>query len=150
MFSHGDKTVTITMKGWKFADGQTVNAQSLMFFLNMYKADPKSFCGYNPGYGIPDQVSNAFAQGNSVVIDFKTSVNPGWILYNYLVRADPDARHVGPDLGHATSTCASGLYGTRIDATRLQGGRGYLDARRPRRAPTPTPCGRAVTTARGA
>ena len=28
------------MKGWKFADGQTVNAQSVMFFLNMYKADP--------------------------------------------------------------------------------------------------------------
>ena len=50
VFSNGDKTVTITMKGWKFADGQTVNAQSVMFFLNMYKADPTSYCGYNKGY----------------------------------------------------------------------------------------------------
>ena len=36
--SNGNKTITMKMKGWKFADGQTVNAESVMFFLNMYKA----------------------------------------------------------------------------------------------------------------
>ena len=53
MFSNGNKTVTITMKGWKFADGQTVNAESVMFFLNMYKAVPTDFCAYNPGSASP-------------------------------------------------------------------------------------------------
>jgi ABC-type transport system substrate-binding protein len=58
------------MKGWKFADGQTVNAESVMFFLNMYKADPTSYCGYNKGYGIPDQVASASGKGNTVTIKF--------------------------------------------------------------------------------
>ena len=40
VMSNANKTVTMTMEGWKFADGQTINAQSVMFFLNMYKADP--------------------------------------------------------------------------------------------------------------
>src|ERR1700674_2774038 len=33
--SHGNTTATITLKNWKFADGQKVNARSVMFFLNM-------------------------------------------------------------------------------------------------------------------
>jgi len=49
-------------EGWKFADGQTINAESVMFFLNMYKSDPTAYCGYNAGYGIPDQVSMRMAQ----------------------------------------------------------------------------------------
>src|ERR1700691_2522897 len=84
VFSNGNKTITINMKGWKFADGQTVNAESVMFFLNLYKADPTSYCGYNKGYGIPDQVASASGTGNTVTIKFTGSVNPNWILYNYL------------------------------------------------------------------
>ncbi|HEY5009995.1 MAG TPA: ABC transporter substrate-binding protein, partial [Acidimicrobiales bacterium] len=75
-FSHGDRTVTITMKGWRFADGQVVNARSVMFFLNMYKADPTAYCGYNAGYGIPDQVKSASGHADTVRINFTTSVNP--------------------------------------------------------------------------
>src|ERR1700744_1581704 len=55
VMSNGNRTVTIDLKGWKFADGQTIDAESVMFFLNMYKADPTAYCGYNQGYGIPDQ-----------------------------------------------------------------------------------------------
>ena len=47
------------MKGWKFADGQTVDAESVMFFLNMYRAVPTDYCGYNGKYGIPNMVKNA-------------------------------------------------------------------------------------------
>jgi peptide/nickel transport system substrate-binding protein len=48
VYSNGNKTVTLNLKGWKFANGQTVNAQSVMFFLNMYKADPAGYAGYVP------------------------------------------------------------------------------------------------------
>ncbi len=89
VFSNGNKTITIDMKGWKFADGQSVNAESVMFFLNMYKADPTSYCGYNKGYGIPDQVASASGSGNTVVIHFTSAVNPNWILYNYLAELTP-------------------------------------------------------------
>src|SRR5579863_7682177 len=84
VFSHGDRTVTITMKGWRFADGQVVNARSVMFFLNMYKADPTAYCGYNAGYGIPDQVQSARGSGDTIRLNFTTSVNPNWIINNYL------------------------------------------------------------------
>ena len=57
-FSNGNKTITITLKGWKFSDGQTVNAQSVMFFLNMYKADPTSYCGLQRRLRDPRQVAS--------------------------------------------------------------------------------------------
>ncbi|HVB70567.1 MAG TPA: ABC transporter substrate-binding protein [Acidimicrobiales bacterium] len=128
VFSNGNKTVTIAMKGWKFADGQTVNSRSVMFFLNMYKADPKSYCGYNPGYGIPDQVASASAQGSNVVIDFKTSVNPGWILYNYLSEITPMPDSWDKTSATATSTCATGAYGAAATDTACKAVETYLDA----------------------
>ncbi len=127
-FSHGNRTITINMKGWKFADGQVVNARSVMFFLNMYKADPTSYCGYNGGYGIPDQVKTAYAKGaNAVVINFTTSVNPGWILYNYLSEITPFPNswdYTAP--GHHAN-CAGGKYGAASTNAACKAVEGYLD-----------------------
>src|SRR5579863_1722385 len=111
VFTHGDRTVTIIMKGWRFADGQLVNARSVMFFLNMYKADPTAYCGYNAGYGIPDQVHNASGHGNVVRINFTTSVNPNWILDNYLSEITPMPDRWDVTSSTQTSTCASGTFG---------------------------------------
>ena len=111
VFSHGNRTVTITMKGWRFADGQVVNARSVMFFLNMYKADPTAYCGYNAGYGIPDQVKNAAGHDNTVRINFATSVNPNWILDNYLSEITPMPDRWDVSSSTRASTCASGTYG---------------------------------------
>ena len=127
-FSNGDKTITIAMKGWKFADGQTVNAQSVMFFLNMYKADPGSYCGYNGGFGIPDQVSSASGSGNTVVIHFTTSVNPGWILYNYLSEITPMPNSWDVTSATAKGSCATDVFGSakaKADCKKVEA---YLDA----------------------
>ncbi len=127
VFSNGDKTVTVNMKGWKFADGQTVNAQSVMFFLNMYKADPTNYCGYNKGYGIPDQVKSASGSGNAVTINFTTSVNPGWILYNYLSELTPMPDTWDVTAPGKTSTCATGKYGAASTITACKAVEKYLD-----------------------
>ena len=111
VFSHGDRTVTITMKGWRFADGQVVNARSVMFFLNMYKADPTAYCGYNAGEGVPDQVKSAAGHGNTVRINFTTSVNPNWILDNYLSQITPMPDRWDRTSGSQLSTCAKGTFG---------------------------------------
>jgi peptide/nickel transport system substrate-binding protein len=110
VFSDDDKTATIVMKGWKFADGQTIDAESLMFFLNMYRADPTQYCGYNGKYGIPNQVASASGSGNMVTIHFTTSVNPYWILYNYLAELTPMPNTWDITAPGKTSTCASGAY----------------------------------------
>jgi peptide/nickel transport system substrate-binding protein len=127
VFSNGNKTITINMKGWKFADGQTVDAQSVMFYLNMYKADPTSYCGYNKGYGIPDQVASATGSGNTVTIKFTTSVNPGWILYNYLSELTPMPNTWDITAPGKTSTCATGAYGTAATDAACKAVEKYLD-----------------------
>jgi peptide/nickel transport system substrate-binding protein len=127
-FTNGDKTVTIAMKGWKFADGQTVDGQSVMFFLNMYKADPTSFCGYNGGFGIPDQVKNATSSGNTVTINFTKSVNPGWILYNYLSEITPMPNAWDRTAATTKSTCSTGAYGAVATNVACKAVETYLNA----------------------
>ena len=128
VMSNANKTVTIEMKGWKFADGQTINAQSVMFFLNMYKAAPTDYCGYNAGYGIPDQVASASGTGNTVTINFKTAVNPNWILYNYLSELYPMADSWDITAPGHTSTCATGAYGAASTNTACKAVLAYLTA----------------------
>jgi peptide/nickel transport system substrate-binding protein len=128
VFSNGNKTITIDMKGWKFADGQTVNAESVMFYLNMYKADPTSYCGYNKGYGIPDQVASASGTGNTVTIKFTGSVNPNWILYNYLAELTPMPNTWDVTAAGKSSTCASGVYGAASTDTACKAVEKYLDS----------------------
>ena len=111
VFTHDDRTVTITMKGWRFSDGQVVDARSVMFFLNMYKADPTAYCGYNAGYGIPGQVKSAAGHDNTVRINFTTSVNPNWLLGTYLSEITPMPDSWDRSSGSQVSTCASGAYG---------------------------------------
>ena len=112
VYSNGNKTVTINMGNYTFYDGQPVNAQSVLFFLNLYHSDPSAYCGYVPGYGIPDQVSSVSSPNSkTVVINFKSAVNPGWMTYNYLseITPFPDAWDVSG--ANSTSTCATGTYG---------------------------------------
>jgi peptide/nickel transport system substrate-binding protein len=127
VFTNANKTVTITMKGWKFADGQVVDAQSVMFFLNMYKADPGSYAGYNPGFGIPDQVQSATGQGNVVTLTFKTSVNPNWLLYNYLSEITPFPNTWDVTAASTPSHCATGAYGAAATIADCKAVEKYLD-----------------------
>src|ERR1039458_8094399 len=125
--SDSNKTATIVMKGWKFADGQTIDAESLMFFLNMYRADPTAYCGFNGKYGIPNMVKSASGTGNTVTIHFTTSVNPYWILYNYLAELTPMPNTWDITATGKTSTCATGTYGAAATDTACKAVEKYLD-----------------------
>jgi len=91
VWSNGDKTVTITMKGWKYSNGQTVDAQSVIFWLNMQKAEKLEWAGYAPGL-FPDNVasySTPSATSDTVTINLTSAFNPTWYLYNQLSEIDP-------------------------------------------------------------
>jgi peptide/nickel transport system substrate-binding protein len=100
----GGKTVaTITSKNWVWSNAntggqtQTQDAGSILFWLNLDKAQrtqgSSAACGYVPGLGIPDQVTNVTAPlgltGNKVVIDFSAALNTKWVLNNELAQIDP-------------------------------------------------------------
>ena len=127
-FSNGNKTVTITMKGWKFADGQTVNAESVMFFLNMAKAVPSDFCTYSPGLGIPDQMSSATGSGNTVTIHLKSPVSPLWFSDNELAIITPMPNAWDRTSASQTSNCAAGKWGAASTDVACKNVYNYLNA----------------------
>ncbi len=124
---NGNKTVTVKMKGWKFADGQTVDAESVMFFLNMAKAVPSDFCTYSPGLGIPDQVSSATGTGNTVTIHLKTPASPLWFSDNELAIITPMPNAWDRTSASQTAKCASGKYGAASTTVACKNVYNYLE-----------------------
>jgi peptide/nickel transport system substrate-binding protein len=125
--SKNGKTVTIDLKGWRFANGQVVDASSVMFFLNLYDADPTSYGAYTPGLGIPDQVATASGSGLQVVIRMKNAVNPNWFLYNYLSEITPLPDSWDVSAPHVAGHCATGAYGAASTQASCKAVEAYLD-----------------------
>lgn len=122
--SSRDTSFTIHLKGWRFSDGQTVDAESVAFFLNLYKSDPTGFCGYTEGYGLPDAVTSVSypdgLTGDTVVLKLTRSVNPTWFLDDELsqITPMPEAWDVsGNGQAAGAGGCASAVYGSATAAT---------------------------------
>ena len=62
VYSNGGKTIVINMKGWKWSDGTTVNANSLILNLNLLEAEKANYAGYTPGL-MPDNIVSYQATG---------------------------------------------------------------------------------------
>ena len=89
VYSDGGKTVTISMKGWKWSNGETVNADDVVFWLNMMEAEKANYYGYTPGL-LPDNLASYSATGpNTVVLHLKSAVSSIWFTYNQLAEITP-------------------------------------------------------------
>lgn len=113
-FSNGGTTVTLNLKNYKWANGESVTGQDVLFFMNIYHAEPANFCGYVKGL-FPDDVTNVTATTNSVTFTFNKAYNKHWILYNELSQITPmplawDVASAGAAPG--TGGCSSAAYGT--------------------------------------
>ena len=83
------KTVTVTLKPYKWSNGETVNASDVMFWMNMLSVEKLNWGGYVPGY-FPDNLSSWKAiSPTQVQFVFKTGYNANWILYNELSQITP-------------------------------------------------------------
>jgi peptide/nickel transport system substrate-binding protein len=88
-FTNGGKTLVINMKGWKWSDGETVNAQSVVFFLNMAKAEKANWYAYSTGL-LPDNVVSYKATGpNQVTMQLNNAYSSLWYTYNQLAEINP-------------------------------------------------------------
>jgi peptide/nickel transport system substrate-binding protein len=89
VYSDGGKTVTITMKGWKWNNGESVDASDVIFWLNMMKAEPDNYYGYVPGL-LPDNLASYSATSpDTVVLHLKSAVSSIWFTYNQLAEITP-------------------------------------------------------------
>jgi peptide/nickel transport system substrate-binding protein len=110
---NGDQ-VTITMKGWKWSNGETVSAQDLIFWINMMKAVAVQDWGdYTPGL-IPDNVTSVRAvNADTLTLTMNKAYNPDWFTYNQLSQLTPmplawDRTASGPsDCVAKVSDCAA-------------------------------------------
>ena len=89
VYTDGGKTVTISMKGWKWSNGETVNADDVVFWLNMMEAEKANYYGYTPGL-LPDNLASYSATGpDTVVLHLKSAVSSIWFTYNQLAEITP-------------------------------------------------------------
>jgi peptide/nickel transport system substrate-binding protein len=88
-YSDGNKTVTINLNHYVWSNGETVTAQDVAFWLNMYRTNPGGYAGYVPG-AIPDDISSVVvASPTKLVLHLTGSVNTYWYTYNELSQIYP-------------------------------------------------------------
>jgi peptide/nickel transport system substrate-binding protein len=121
-WSNGDKTVSITLKNWKWSDGQPITAKDAEFYIDMLKAavkvSPADYSNYTPKVAIPDQVvSMSTPSANTLVLNLDSSVNPTWFFQDSLANVVPLPAHAwakasagGPLLDFTKPANASKIY----------------------------------------
>jgi peptide/nickel transport system substrate-binding protein len=89
IYSNGGKTVTITLKGWKWSNGETVDASDVLFWLHMMEAEYDNWAGFVPG-GIPQNITSMTATGpDQVTLQLNKKYSSLWYTYNELSQISP-------------------------------------------------------------
>jgi len=89
VYSDGGKTVVVNMKGWKWSNGEAVDAKDLIFFLNMAEAEKANWYGYAKGL-LPDNLVSYKATGaDQVTFHLNRSYSTIWFTYNQLGELKP-------------------------------------------------------------
>jgi peptide/nickel transport system substrate-binding protein len=89
VYKNGGKTVVINLKGWKWSNGTTVDAQDLIFFLNLLEAEKTAYAAYTPGL-LPDNMTSYQQTGkDQVTLQLKQAYASTWFTYNQLAILAP-------------------------------------------------------------
>jgi peptide/nickel transport system substrate-binding protein len=89
VYTNGGKTIVINLKGWKWSNGETVNAKDVIFWLNMMNAEFSNWAGASPG-GIPQNFTSYSATGpDQVTIHLNKAYSSLWFTYNELSQITP-------------------------------------------------------------
>jgi peptide/nickel transport system substrate-binding protein len=87
-WSHGDKTMKITLKPWKWSNGQTVSSKDLLFTFDLIKAavkaSPANWASFTPGYFPATISSMSTPNAATIVINLTRAVNPTWMQEDIL------------------------------------------------------------------
>ena len=94
VWSNGNTTVTISMDtNYKWSNGQPVDAQDVIFYIDLLKAavklSPANSGNYTPGY-FPDNVKSAVATSKfTVQLNLTKAYNPNYYFYDQLLLITP-------------------------------------------------------------
>lgn len=93
-FSNGNKTITINMKSnFKWSNGQPVDAQDVIFFIDLVKAavklSPANYGNFSAGFFPQNLVSATATSKFTLQLVFDKPYNPGYLYYNQLLLLTP-------------------------------------------------------------
>jgi peptide/nickel transport system substrate-binding protein len=89
VWSDGGKVATIHMTGYKWSNGEPVDAQDVVFWMNLMKLEYTSLGSWFPG-SIPSGISSITTpNANTVVFTLSRPVNETWFAYNDLAQITP-------------------------------------------------------------
>jgi peptide/nickel transport system substrate-binding protein len=89
IYSNGGTTIVINLKGWKWSNGETVDANDVIFWLNMMSAEFSNWAGSFPG-GIPTNITSMSATGaDQVTLHLNKGYSSLWYTYNNLSEITP-------------------------------------------------------------
>ena len=115
-YASDGKSVTIKVKPWKWSNGEDVNADDVVFWMNMVKAEKTNWAGYSPG-AFPDNVTKVTkVDDRTVKLTLDAKYSSDWYTYNQLSQITPM-----PMAWDVTSTGAkAGSGGCTTDISRCK------------------------------
>ena len=88
VFAQGGTVIKVTMKPYKWSNGETVTAQDVVFWMNMMKVEKLNWAGYAAGT-LPDDLASITTSGNTLTFTLTGRANSNWFLYNELSQITP-------------------------------------------------------------
>jgi peptide/nickel transport system substrate-binding protein len=83
VYSADGKSVTITLKGWKWSDGTQITARDIQFWQNLVTANKGNWAGYSPGEYPDNVLSTTINPSNPLQVTFNLSQAYGSYFFTY-------------------------------------------------------------------
>jgi peptide/nickel transport system substrate-binding protein len=117
VFSNGGTTVTVTLKPYRWSDGEALTAEDVLFWMNMLHAEKANWGGYVAGgNAIPDILSSITIDGpNQLTFVLTRPYDEQWFTDDELSQITPMPiawDRTSPAGAPGSGGCASGQYGT--------------------------------------
>jgi peptide/nickel transport system substrate-binding protein len=91
VYSSDGKSVAVTLKGWKWSNGDQITARDVQFWQNLVTANKDNWAGTSPGEYPDNVLSTTIDPSNPLKITFNLSQAYGsyWFTYNELSQITP-------------------------------------------------------------
>jgi len=88
-FSRDGRVATISLKSYRWSNGNPVTARDIIFWLNLLKAEKANWCSYVPGAFPDNVVSYREVNPTTLALTFNRTYSTYWLLYNELSQITP-------------------------------------------------------------
>jgi peptide/nickel transport system substrate-binding protein len=118
-YENGGRKVVVTLKPWRWSDGEHVTGQDVQFFMNLYKVEERRLASYSPGT-IPDDLRSVTARGETFTFLLTKAYGSAWFTYTQLGEITPfplawDVTRLGAPPG--SGGCASASWSSVVVRT---------------------------------